>query len=153
MISTLKTMFKPQTDRIAAAFCNRTLPKAEWTHEAHLRVGLWHLLHYDPTEAMRRLREGIRQYNTVCGVANTDTSGYHETITQFYVVIIAYFLKGQDSIRPIDQLAVDLIKTYGDRHLLFVYYSQERLMSQIARRQWIEPDLVPLPKDNPGSMA
>lgn len=137
---------KPHIDRLAEEFCDRTLPKEEWTHEAHLRVGLWHLLHYSPTEAMSRLRDGIRQYNVVCGVANTDTSGYHETITQFYVTVIAHFLEGQDSSRPVEQLAADLLKTYGDRHLLFIYYSKERLMSKQARRQWIEPDLTPMPR-------
>ena len=30
---------------LTRAFCDRTLRKSQWTHEAHLRVGLWHLLH------------------------------------------------------------------------------------------------------------
>ena len=68
------------------------MPKAEWTHEAHLRVGLWHLLRYPEGEALRRLRDGIRRYNTACGVAKTEASGYHETITRFCVRVIGRFL-------------------------------------------------------------
>ena len=139
-------MSETQTDRIAQAFCNCTLPKEEWTHEAHLRVGLWHLLRYSPSEAIGRLRQGIRQYNTACGVANTDTSGYHETITQFYVWAIAHFLEDRDRSQPVDRLAAELLDTCGDKHLPFIYYSKERLMSREARRHWVESDLVPMPQ-------
>lgn len=52
-----------RVDALAAAFCSRTLPKAEWTHHAHLRVGLWHVLRYSPEEALDRLRAGIRTLN------------------------------------------------------------------------------------------
>ncbi len=143
-------MSNPLTQRIAEAFNDCTLPESEWSHEAHLRVGLWHLLRYSPTEALDRLRAGIRKFNTACGIANTDTSGYHETITRFYVAIIEHFLERSDeptaaTDSSIDQLAEKLITTYGDKHLPFDYYSRDRLMSPLARRQGIEPDLKPLP--------
>lgn len=132
------------TDIIAREFCDCTLPKVQWTHAAHLQVGLWHLLHYSLTDAVVLLRERIQQYNVVYGVANTETSGYHETITQFYIKVIAYFLEGQIVSKPVDQLAEELVEQWGDRNLLFVYYSKERLMSQEARQQWIDPDITPL---------
>lgn len=149
MIETL-TMSTPLTHRIAEAFNDCTLPEAEWSHEAHLRVGLWHLLRYPPDDALDRLRAGIRKFNSACGIANTDSSGYHETITRFYVAIIAHFLETCDEPAPdtdpsIDQLAENLIMTYGEKHLPFDYYSRDRLMSPLARRQGIEPDLKPLP--------
>ena len=51
------------TERTVQAFCACTLPKAEWTHWAHLRVGLWHLLRYDPEETLGLLRTRIRALN------------------------------------------------------------------------------------------
>jgi len=33
-----------ETERIAHALTDRTLPKSEWTHHAHLRAGLWHVV-------------------------------------------------------------------------------------------------------------
>jgi len=30
---------------VVQRFITRTLPKVEWTHAAHLVVGLWHVLH------------------------------------------------------------------------------------------------------------
>ena len=74
-----------ETDRIVREFIARTLPKNEWTHQAHLRVGLWHALQYPDAAALDLLRARISAYNEATGVANTAQSGYHETITRFYV--------------------------------------------------------------------
>ncbi|KAI9130427.1 hypothetical protein ON05_021705 [Acaryochloris sp. CCMEE 5410] len=138
-------MVKSSTHTIAQEFCDCTLPKSAWTHEAHLRVGLWHLMHYSPPTALNLLRERIRRYNVVCGVVNSETSGYHETITQFYLKVIVYFLEQHDVSQPIDQLAEALIEAWGDRNLPLIYYSKDRLMSKEARQHWVEPDLARMP--------
>lgn len=132
------------TDRLAGAFCARTLPKAEWTHEAHLRVGLWHLLRHPPGEALDLLRDRIQRYNEATGVANTATSGYHETITRFYALAIGGFLADADRSRPIDALGDDLLGRCGDRALPLRHWTRERLFSPEARLGWLEPDLRPL---------
>lgn len=142
------------TKQVVEKFLSRTLPKQEWTHEAHLRVGLWHLLRYSPPESMARLRQSIKKYNIACGVENTDSQGYHETITRFYVLLIARFVETNiqlvnkivitpsNEIVNIDLLANELIKSYGDKSLIFKYYSRDRLMSKTARLEWVEPDLM-----------
>jgi hypothetical protein len=90
------------------------------------------------------LRTRICRYNASCGTQNTDHSGYHETITRFYVHIIDGFLRTADRCRPVDRLAEDLIERYGDRNLPLRHYTRERLFSVQARRQWIEPDVAGL---------
>lgn len=138
-------MVKSNTSTIVQEFCDCTLPKSAWTHEAHLRVGLWHLMHYSSQTALNLLRECIQRYNIVCGVVNTETSGYHETITQFYLKVIIYFLEQHDVSQPIDQLAETLIEEWGERHLPLIYYSKDRLMSKAARQCWVEPELAQMP--------
>ena len=132
------------TEELVEAFIACTLPKKEWTHQAHLRVGLWHLLRHDAEEALALLRTRIQRYNTSHGTMNTDSSGYHETITRFYVWVIDRFLRLADREKGVDQLAADLIHRFGDRSLPLRHYSRERLFSVAARRQWVEPDLTPL---------
>jgi len=132
------------TVQLVEAFTLCTLPKDEWTHHAHLKVGLWHLLHYSPSESIQRLRQGIKRYNVACGIENTESQGYHETITQFYVWLIKQFIQQVDCSQPIDALADELINRYGDKLLPFRYYSRDRLMSKTARLEWVEPDLTPL---------
>jgi len=123
----------------------RSLPKAEWTHHAHLRAGLWHALHYPDDVALDLLRERIRAYNQATGVANTASSGYHETITRFYLHVISTYLRSVDSRRAIDELAQELIARYGDRDLQLRHYTRQRLFSPEARFSWLEPALEALP--------
>jgi hypothetical protein len=134
-----------ETDRIAEAFLACTLPKLEWTHRAHLRVGLWHALRYPVGDAIDRLRDAIRTFNESVGGVNSETAGYHETITRAYLHLIAHFVQNNESTRPIDELVERMIEHIGDKDHLMLYYSRELLMSPLARREWVEPDLRELP--------
>jgi hypothetical protein len=135
-----------QTEQVVRDFIARTLPKASLTHEAHLRVGLWHVLRYPDAVALDLLRERIRGFNEAAGGVNTSSAGYHETITRFYVLIIRHFVESIDSKRPIDELAQELIAHCGDRDLPLRHYTRERLFSVEARLHWVAPDLKPLPR-------
>jgi len=128
-------------DALAEAFVARTLPKSAWTHDAHLRVGLWHVLRHGPDRALVLLREGIRSLNEGHGVANSDTGGYHETITRFYVTSIDRFVRGAPAGEGADAMADRLVAELGAKDLPLRHWSQGRLMSAEARRGWVEPDL------------
>jgi hypothetical protein len=133
-----------ETDRIARALIECTLPKAEWTHEAHLRAGLWHVHAHGAVAALDLLRRRIAAYNESVGTLNTDTSGYHETLTRFYVTVIDRFLATADRSMELDDLARAIIAAYGDRKLPLHHYSESKLFSVVARRSWVEPDLRPI---------
>lgn len=133
-----------ETERIARALIDRTLPKAEWTHDAHLRAGLWHVYSHGAVAALELLRKRITLYNESVGTLNTDTSGYHETLTRFYVTVIDRFLATADRSMELDELARALTAAYGDRKLPLHHYSEGKLFSVVARRSWVEPDLRPI---------
>ena len=70
-------------DDIAAlleGFRGRTLPKEKWTHAAHWAAALG-LIAEDAAAAYRDMPGMIRAYNESVGGRNTETEGYHETIT------------------------------------------------------------------------
>jgi hypothetical protein len=69
-----------QIERIARGLIDRSLAKPEWTHAAHFAAALW-LLRHRGDAAVREMPPLIRAYNEETGTANTDTTGYHETIT------------------------------------------------------------------------
>lgn len=133
-----------ETERIARGLIERTLPKSEWTHEAHLRAGLWHVINHGAVAALELLRVRITAYNESVGTANTDSSGYHETLTRFYVTVIDRFVAAADRKLSLDELAARLIAEAGDRRLPLRHYSETRLFSVVARRSWVEPDLRPI---------
>jgi hypothetical protein len=136
-----------ETDRLAREFIALTLPKNEWTHGAHLRVGLWHVLRFSDADSLDLLRGRIRAYNESTGGVNSESAGYHETITRFYVVVISAFVRSVHRTRPVDDLARELIERFGDRELPLRHYSRARLFSVEARLGWVEPDLLALPGD------
>jgi hypothetical protein len=132
-----------QLDEFVARSRERTLPKSEWTHAAHLSVGAWHVHRYGVDGAIERLSRGIRALNDSHGTANTDSSGYHETITRAYAHPIAEFLSEQRE-------GALLASPLAHKHALLECYSRELLMSVAARRVWNDPDLKPLPQSAEG---
>lgn len=132
---------KGSLDELAGAFVEGTLPKIAWTHDAHLRVGLWHALHHGPEEALVLLRRRIRALNDAHGVANSDTGGYHETITRFYVTVIDRFVRDSPEGEAPEAMADRLVAELGAKDLPLRHWSRSRLMSVEARRGWVEPDL------------
>ena len=135
-------------DGLASRFTALALAKEEWTHAAHLTVGAWHVNRYGATEALPMLRDGIKRLNVSIGGANTPTSGYHETITAAYVVLIATFLDACPPGLPLAVRVERLLESpLAGRDILFSFWSRERLMSTDARARWVEPDLGPLRLD------
>lgn len=130
-------MIDAETQRVFAGFCNRTLPKIEWTHEAHVRVCWATLTDRTVDDSICFLRDGIRAYNVATGVANTPTDGYHETLTVYFVRTIAAI--DADTVEQVID-APDVATTAPLRH-----WSRELLFGRAARAAWVEPDLAPLP--------
>jgi hypothetical protein len=130
--------------RLVCEFEACTLPRAEWTHHAHLVVALWYLVRHEEAAATRLIRDGIRRYNKASGVEQTKTGGYHETITLFYISVIRKFLSAANPDCTLVMLANSLINVCGDKNLPLEYYSRERLMSWEARTKWLEPDVKAL---------
>jgi hypothetical protein len=122
---------------LTAAFEARTLPKSEWTHEAHVVVCWSTVARLGTADALAHLRTAIPRYNDATGTPNTDTDGYHDTITRYYVEAV-----GALAGAPLDTV---LAHPTCSRTAPFEHWSRERLFSVEARRGWIEPDLAPLP--------
>jgi hypothetical protein len=135
-----------ELDHLVSRFQARTLPKSEWTHQAHLAVGTWHVHRLGPDQALLRLRSGIRLLNDRHGTPNTDSSGYHETITRAYVMLLAAFIAGRDGQPEANCAQALLASPLATRDALLTYYSKDLLMSVQARNEWVEPDRCPLPK-------
>ncbi len=132
-----------EVERLVSAFESCTLPSEECNHRAHLTVGLRYLAKHEKAEATNLIRESIQRYNHACGIIETKDSGYHETITLFYVWLVSKYLGGISG-GSIVEIVNGLLHTYGDKKFPLEYYSKERLMSSEARRGWVVPDLKPL---------
>ena len=133
-------------ERLALAMIDCSLPKAEWTHEGHFSAALWllrHRLDLATPEEMRRL---IMRYNEATNTANTDSGGYHHSITIASLRAAAHHLAAHTPDAPLHTVLATLMASpQGRSDWLLVHWRRETLFSVAARRDWVAPDLVPLP--------
>jgi hypothetical protein len=134
-------------------FENRTLPKASWTHHAHLTVGMYYAMNFEIDEAIVKMRAGIIGYNESVGTMNTDSGGYHETITLFWMRTCFDFVNAEHVVlspggnqrneqAPMFQIVNAFLEsTRSNRNSILEFYSSGLLFSKEARKSFAEPDL------------
>ncbi|WP_202416676.1 hypothetical protein [Duganella qianjiadongensis] len=139
-------MSEGQIQAIGQGLLDCSLPKQQWTHAAHLAAALWLLVARPDIDAPVALPGIIRAYNLACGVANSDTGGYHETITQASLRAVADYVRQQPAGTGLAALCTGLLASpLGDKQWPLNYWSPDCLFSTQARRKWVEPDLQDLP--------
>ena len=133
--------FKDETElgELVRAFETCEIHPAEFKHYQHLAVALWYLKHHPYETASEKMRSGIQRLAAAYG-----KSGYHETITVFWLKVVHGFLLKADSRATIFELASEVASEYGHKNLIAEYYSEELLASVKAKNEWVEPDLKTL---------
>ena len=136
----------PEIEHLALAMIDCTLPKAAWTHEGHFAAALWLLRHRPELATPDAMRGLIMRYNLATATPNTDTGGYHHSITIASLRAAAWHLAAQGAEAPLHRvLAVLMASAQGRSDWLLAYWRRETLFSVAARRDWVAPDLAPLP--------
>jgi hypothetical protein len=132
--------------RIGEGLLARTLPRGDWTHEAHLAATTYLLLRRPDVNLDEELPDIIRRFNESVGGVNSETEGYHETITRVFLHGVRLFLAEADRGAPLHELVNELLLSpMGRRDWPLRFYSPERLFSVAARLSFVEPDLAALP--------
>jgi len=135
-----------EIEHIGEGLLARTLPREEWTHEAHLAATTYLLLKRPDIDLDAQLPGIIRGYNESVGGVNTDTEGYHETITRAFLHGVRLFLAEADLDEPLHELVNELLLSpMGRRDWPLRFYSRDRLFSVAARRGFVAPDVAALP--------
>lgn len=130
--------------RVGRKFLDLSLPKPEWTHAAHFTVTIWLMRHRPDLDLETEMPGLIRAFNEATGTPNTDTGGYHETITRASLGVARRGLASAPA-RPLHEILDMLLASpLGDSKWLLRYWSREKLFSVEARRNWLAPDLEPL---------
>ena len=108
----------------------------EFGHNKHLAVAAWYVTSLGPQEAWDRIRASLLQFT-----AHHGKTGYHETITRFWLLLVEDFLRTEVGASSLADKVNRLVCRYADKNIVFHYYSRERIMSEEARATWVEPDL------------
>jgi hypothetical protein len=124
---------------LVARFESCELPPTEVSHRTHVAMSAWCFLTLPEAEAAARIHDGLQRY-----VQWHDIKIYNETITQFWIKLVSKAVASIDAARPGFETVNNVMMQLGDSQMIFAYYTRERLQTDEARRQWIEPDLLPL---------
>ncbi len=132
--------------RIGEGLLARTLPRPDWTHEAHLATTTYLLTRRPDVDIDKELPGFIRRYDESVGGVNSDSEGYHETITRVFLHGVRLFLAEADLREPLHELVNELLLSpMGRRDWPMRFYSAERLFSVEVRRSFVSPDIAALP--------
>ena len=123
---------------VALGVLDCTLDRALWTHEAHLDFAAGIVRLYGAEASMTVSRVAIRNYNEVSNCANSDSGGYHETLTAYFCAAVAFLV---DLLAPGQRLSDHSLLS---REAPLAFWDRESLFSVAARRGWVPP-LRPLP--------
>jgi len=130
---------EPEIDAFLAAFEAGTLPKARWTHAAHILTGACYVHTLGEEAAIARMRDRVSAYNIAVGGQNTSTSGYHETVTVFWIKLLSAH---HDPAEPRAAFAHRAIRELAPRRTIYAdFYDFDILASPEARRIWLPPNL------------
>lgn len=112
-----------------------------FTHAHHLTVAAWYLTQSSQADALDHMRSSLLRFTE-----HHKVTVYHETITRFWLVTTQMFLEKHPSDN-LPALINELVRVHGDKNLLFQHYTRENVMSDLAKTQWVEPDVAPLAQD------
>ncbi len=124
-----------------------TLPFDQWTHRSHVKVAFLYLRQFPFDQALVRIRSGIKKYNAANQVPEGPTSGYNETTTQAFLRLVAVTMQayGKAFSTPNADSFCDTHPQLMTRCALRFFYSPETRMHPLAKTEFVEPDLAPLP--------
>ena len=135
-----------EIERLGDGLLACTLPREDWTHEAHLAATIYLVVRRADIDLDAELPGIIRRFNESVGGVNSDTEGYHETITRSFLDGVRIFLKEADVSEPLHALVNGLLLSpMGRRDWPLRFYSRGRLFSVEARRSHVAPDIAGMP--------
>ena len=135
-----------EIERLGEGLLACTLPREDWTHEAHLAATIYLVVRRADINLDAELPGIIRRFNESVGGVNSDTEGYHETITRSFLDGVRIFLKEADVSEPLHALVNGLLLSpMGRRDWPLRFYSRGRLFSVEARRSHVAPDIAGMP--------
>ncbi len=117
------------------------LPPGTFTHEGHLRLAYVYLCDHDLNAAHSKLKselQGFLQRN------NVDPKKYHETMTRAWMMAVDAFMHRIGDTANFEEFKTKAAPLFSTQAML-THYSKDRLLSEQARVEFIEPDLQSIP--------
>jgi hypothetical protein len=139
-------------EQLLDAFENCRIAADGWTHGLHVRVAYIYLRRYSLSDAIDRMRTGLRAFVTAFKVEETSTTGYNETVTAAWMQIIHTLMREQGTLQNSERFLEEQPQL-GSSKLLRLFYSKSIWDEQDCKGTFVAPDLAPLPVPRNGANA
>jgi hypothetical protein len=83
------------------------------------------------------MRCGLQRF-----IAHHEKQGYHETITRFWMELLCNYLCQSPQEDTTTGKVNGAVERFASKDVLYSYYTRDRVMSDAARADWLEPDLL-----------
>ncbi|WP_237324077.1 hypothetical protein [Vibrio penaeicida] len=128
-------------------FCERVeqclFPISEFDHKSHIRLAYLYLAQYSLEEAVIKVRETL---NSLLKYNGIEPSGkYHETLTKAWLLAVNHFMNKTEKCTTADEF-IERNPALLDTEIMMTHYKKETLFSARARAEFVEPDLLPIPR-------
>jgi hypothetical protein len=129
---------------LVESFLHCNLAKEKYTHAAHILSGFYLYCSHGKA-AFDLMEKHIILYNAAVGTVNSDDSGFHKTITFFWMNAIEQFAATMDNPSFSDEnIRLIYNSALMDKNLPLNFYTREYLFTKKARKEIVEPDMKPL---------
>ncbi|MEO6393559.1 MAG: hypothetical protein ABIP75_17040 [Pyrinomonadaceae bacterium] len=133
------TMSIDEIEALVKAFETGSMPPGDFSHRRHLTVALSYLTSMEYEAAVDIMRAGLKRF-----LAHHGIDGYHETITVFWLRRLFGFVAKRGPNESRLELIGRCLEQNAEGKVIFKYYRRERLISETAKLEWVEPDLRPM---------
>jgi hypothetical protein len=139
MSSDQRPTVTPDDDAFVAAFHSGRIANQNFHHRDHLRLAWVQIRRLGLERASEVVTTGIRHFATQHGSAHR----YHDTMTRFWLRVVGIGISRHPELRFDELLAAE--PHLLDKGLPFRHWSRATMASDSAKRQWVEPDVRPMP--------
>ena len=129
----------PSDQQFLAAFEAGQISNQNFHHRDPLRLAWIQIRRLGLERASDTVAGAIRQFAAHHGHADR----YHDTMTRFWLCVVGLGINRHPALAFDDLLAAE--PHLLDKNLPFRHWTRERMGSDEARRQWVEPDLRLIP--------
>jgi len=126
-------------DQFAILFESCELAPELFSHEAHLRLAWIHISKYGTVKAIDNITKQIKVFATNLG----SPQKYNHTVTIAAIKAVAHFMNKSEA-NDFKGLMKEFPRLKDNfKELLFAHYSINIFTSELAKQEYLEPDLVP----------
>ncbi len=138
-MNSFRNHYSLSNEEFEIQFQNARMNPSLFSHEAHLRLAWIHIKKYGVKQAVENICSQIKQFDKKYG----DGTKYNVTITVAAVYAVHHFMQktNADTFEEYIQTNGKLITHF--KELINSHYSWDIFQDEMARQDYLEPDLQP----------